>query len=799
MGKWDAKPGNAKLGRETVMRIAPYLCCLLVFATSLMSRAETLWMVPPVEPSTNQWFAWRTTFEVTDVPETAIAEIACDSKYWLWINGEPAVREGQLKRGPTPDATYMDRIDLSAFLTRGTNTVALLQWFYGKHGFSHNNSGSPGLYFNLTTEDLRIPGGGTWKVARHPAFESMTPAPNYRLPEASVLFDARKEMSGWAQPGFDDSGWNVPKPAGPRGGAPWGVLEPRPIPQWKNWGVREFKRITWSEMDGVRSYRAELPYDCHVHPVLELKGPAGQHIEFKSDTTGRLGKNAVRGAYVTREGHQVYEHLPWLSGHELFFRIPQCVEVVSLRFRETGYDAEWIGAWKSDDPVLDELWQRARRTLYVNMRDTYMDCPDRERAQWWGDVVVQLGQNVYLFDYDTGQDLLRKGILELARWQREDGSIYSPVPSGRLPDGLAPQKTRDGSYGRELPYQMLSSIGWYGFWRYALFSGDRETIERVYPSVKKYLSLWKIDPRGVTAPRHPEGAWIWVDWGRFKDEPVLASCWHYLALKGAVEMARLVGADEDITDYERTMATIKAHFHDVYWKGGHYRSEKLEWSATVKELDDRANAMAVVAGLAPESVYPELRAVLKEQMHASPYMEKYVLEALFLMGYPEDALARMKSRYQVMLDLPITTLREHFHYSNGTDNHAWSGGPLTMMEEFIAGIYPTSPAYATYRIRPMMGTVQSLETKVATARGPLELALSRGKSFTLELKPPPGSVGEIHVPNKGGRSIGKIVVNGKVVWKKGKGVDHPDAAWVEHRDGYEVLQGIRTATDIEAR
>ncbi len=29
------------------------------------------------------------------------------------------------------------------------------------------------------------------------------------------------------------------------------------------------------------------------------------------------------------------------------------------------------------------------------MRDTYMDCPDRERAQWWGDEVNEVRRGVY--------------------------------------------------------------------------------------------------------------------------------------------------------------------------------------------------------------------------------------------------------------------------------------------------------------------------------------------------------------------------------------------------------------------
>ncbi len=55
---------------------------------------------------------------------------------------------------------------------------------------------------------------------------------------------------------------------------------------------------------------------------------------------------------------------------------------------------------------------KARRTLYVTMRDTYMDCPERERAQWWGDVVNELGESFYALD-PKSRFRAQKGILEL--------------------------------------------------------------------------------------------------------------------------------------------------------------------------------------------------------------------------------------------------------------------------------------------------------------------------------------------------------------------------------------------------
>lgn len=49
---------------------------------------------------------------LTSAPASAIAQIAADSKYWLWINGKLAVFEGGLKRGPNRTDTYYDEIDL---------------------------------------------------------------------------------------------------------------------------------------------------------------------------------------------------------------------------------------------------------------------------------------------------------------------------------------------------------------------------------------------------------------------------------------------------------------------------------------------------------------------------------------------------------------------------------------------------------------------------------------------------------------------------------------------------------------
>lgn len=40
------------------------------------------------QSESNTWMCFRKDFELEDSVRTAIAKIAVDSKYWLWINGK---------------------------------------------------------------------------------------------------------------------------------------------------------------------------------------------------------------------------------------------------------------------------------------------------------------------------------------------------------------------------------------------------------------------------------------------------------------------------------------------------------------------------------------------------------------------------------------------------------------------------------------------------------------------------------------------------------------------------------------
>lgn len=692
----------------------------------------------------NVWTAFRKEIELKGLPETPVmANIAVDSKYWLWINGRQVVYEGQLKRGPTPVDTYYDVVDISEYLQEGKNTIAALVWFFGKDGFSHNNSGQSGLVFDIQSDNLEIISDSTWKAWTHPSFETTGPPhPNYRLPESNIAFNALKGDLSFVQIKFNDTQLPYAKALGTPPIAPWNRLIKRPIPQWRDFGLKAFENdLPFPFTATGDTIECKLPYNAQIHPYLEIEAGEGLTIDIRTDHYKGGGPPNVRAEYKTKNGMQQYENFGWMNGHIVKYYIPKGIKVLDLRYRETGYKASFSGSFECGNEFYNRLWDKSLRTLYVTMRDNYMDCPDRERAQWWGDEVLESGESFYALGPDS-HALTKKGMLELINWQRADSTIFSPVPAG--------------NWDQELPGQMLASIGYYGFWNYYWHTGDLETIKEVYEGVKKYLKIWSLKPDGTLKLR--KGGWQWGDWGEHKDMAIIMNTQYYLALKGYAKMSEALGKDDEVVKTRALMDTFKTAFNKVFWKGNHFRSDGYEG-----RTDDRSQGLAVVAGLADKDKYQAIFQVLKSEKHASPYMEKYIIEALFQMGYAKYGLERLKERFSKMVNHPeITTLWEGWGigaegYGGGTVNHAWSGGGLTILSQYVAGIFPTSPGYHTFQVKPQPGFLKHIKVVVPSVKGDIKMELQTEGQYQMMVEVPEGTRASLYIPGR----FDTVKMNGK--------------------------------------
>jgi len=693
----------------------------------------------------NVWMCFNKKVTLDKIPDKLIAHISADSKYWLYINGETVVFEGSVKRGPDENSGYYDSIDIAPYLKEGENRVCALVWFWDNEtSYSYNGSGQGGFLFEAINEGITIISDKSWKVERNTAFiDSPFYPPNYRLPEYSIYYDARKDMGDWINEAYDVTSWENATEYAVGGEGAYGKLYPRGIPFLKDYGLKcyenskDYENYTVSRLFGEK-IAVDIPYNAQLTPYLKIIAPAGKKIRITTENT-LIG--AVSATYITKEGEQEFEALGWFNGEHITYKIPKGVTVVSLMYRETGYDSEFSGNFKCDDDFLNSLWQKSLRTLYVTMRDNFMDCPDRERAQWWGDVTSEMIMTMYSLDSNSYL-LYQKGVEAMLSHADDTKVLQTVVPIS-------------GDYF-ELPVQQLAGI--VGFLTYYEYTGDKAFIEKVYDNSLNYLKLWEIGENNLVV--HREGSWDWADWGKKADMLTLENAWVYYALCATEKMAELLGKDEDISFITGRKDTI-AKGYKTLW------TEKGFKSKDVRKPDDRANALAVLSGLAQTEQYDTITNVLTTTKNSSPYMEYYVLEALCKMGEYEAARNRIKDRYEGMMSEDYSTLWEFWDSWRGTKNHAWSGGPLVIMSKHFAGITPIEVGYEKVKIEPQYTLYNSINCTVPSVKGLITLNYEKlDGNYVIDLTLPQDIKAVLYVPDSAA-----VNINSELFYQNGEYVN----------------------------
>jgi hypothetical protein len=331
------------------------------------------------ENNINTWMCLVKNIHLDNRPQKALTKIAVDSKYWLWINSKLAVFEGGIKRGPSKCGTYYDTVDITPYLENGENRIAILVWFFGDDGFSHLSSKMGGLIFDTDIDGKHIVSDESWKIMKHPAYVSPDKddiPSNFRLAESNVYFDASLDIGNWYNNSYDVSKWDN---ADVITDSTWGKLCHRIIPMFKDYGLKDYINSSDYESFVTNSetiIKKKIKYNAQITPYLKIKSPAGKRISIKSDTydDNEYNTKSVMAVYYTKDGEQEYESYGWINGESIYYTLPAGITIYSLKYRETGYDTEFAGDFKCDDEFLNRLWEKSLRTLYITMRDNFMDC-----------------------------------------------------------------------------------------------------------------------------------------------------------------------------------------------------------------------------------------------------------------------------------------------------------------------------------------------------------------------------------------------------------------------------------------
>lgn len=663
----------------------------------------------------------------------------------------------------------------------------------------------------------------TWRLRRSTVWDPEAPQLTREIGPAEWV-DLRRRVEGWQDVDFDDSAWETARALGRPPLDPWD-LKPRQIPMLRE--DRVFRPISFVEggtyspgeplepdafkdylFNNVKGYapdpsrfprRDPLSWDRpivfparqeHQYAVLDLGREVAGFVGIDVDGPPGASVEVVHAEGLSkvlfREGqvHGHYDRVTLPGGpatfetyHPRAMRFiqlqvgpaPAAVRISRLTVREFSYLVDEVGFFACSDGALQRLWEMGKETVRLCMFDTYVDCPYREQAQWWGDVRVSAMANYYAFgDHDLASQALR----QLGETQADTGLFEVFYPSGRL-------SWRWPSY----------SFLWGNALReYFLYTGDRSVPVEMMGALRRLLAYGKRNVSGLL-----EGTAGFTDHGYGGGQACL-NAFFYRALTDGMEVMRLLNDRDGLEEYEAASERIRNAFNDRFFS----EEEGTYVDPPEKGRPLFVNALALYAGLVPEErSQGVVGAVLAGKGELSPYFTYYVMEGLCRYGHHREVLDIIRLRYGAMVESGGTTLWEASDPTfawRPSLCHGWSGAPSIFLQREVLGVRPTRPGFEEVTIEPRLLGLRLASGGVPSPRGVIWVRIEReGREqdeqeeqeqeiLTLKVDLPDGVLGVLGFPRFEG--LGEIYAGGDVIWR-GKPVEHPAIQW--WRTGEEFI------------
>lgn len=640
---------------------------------------------------------------------------------------------------------------------------------------------------------------GSWKVS----IDGPTRYDGFYLGET---YDARKEIPGWDQPGFNDTSWpNVRIVEGPKGqlraqrGDPtrlianWPAGKPySPRPGVLVWDTGELRsgwatirvhgapagtpiQIAYSDKtapDGtISAGRGEMQLDYYIAKGTgtaanpEVFTPQFTYKGFRYiQVSSPVGSGAPAGGTGGMGGGQNVAPEP----------LPAGVNVEVLSVQEVRTAMPETGQFSSSNPLLGQIEKNMRASLAANyVAGIITDTPQYEKNGWTGD--AQLTAPVAALQFDAERQF----------WKSVQDMIDAQTPEGEL-TLLAPTARGYGHVGQV--FKRADCCGatpiWDAFWfvipwESYLRYGDLRFLEQSYPLMRKYLDEWIprwTDKDGdsfkytltsglgdwapVTGADAPEGAPT-----RFRVQPVThpsTTAYYAYLTKIAADAARALGYANDAYRYDVLFENIKTDFNARWWDAsvGFYREDSSQ------PFFQTLAVLPLAFNLVPEEHRRPLQEKLIEDIlktragHAMVGIAgmRWILPVLS-QAADEGVPRALEAAYTILtqttypsygywISLGWTALGEYWERTSRTRSHHMYGSGVQWLYEHMAGIQPMEPGYRRIAFRPYFPA--GLEHAGATydsVRGKIRSSWRRqGSTVTLEVSVPPTSTGLVYLP-----------------------------------------------------
>lgn len=368
------------------------------------------------------------------------------------------------------------------------------------------------------------------------------------------------------------------------------------------------------------------------------------------------------------------------------------------------------GSFKCSDEQMNKIWEVSKYTLHLNTREFFIDGIKRDRWIWSGDAYQSYLMNYYLL-FDSP-------------------SVTRTLLANRGKDPVTSHVNTIMDY----------TFYWFmGIYDYYLYSGDKLFIKQFYPRMQSLMDfcLSRRNKDGLLEGQ--TGDWVFIDWadGLSKKGEVsfeqLLFCRSLEAMALCADIAEDKAGGEKYADLAKDM---KTKLFSIYWNESksalvHSRVNGVQTENVTRYANMFAIFFDYFSETQKQAVKKNVLLNDKVQKITTPYMRFYELEALCAMGEQGLVLKEMKDYWGGMLNLGATSFWEKYdpnesgaqHYAmygrefGKSLCHAWGASPIYLLGKYYLGVKPTSPAYHTYAVEPVLGGLQWMEGKVPTADG----------------------------------------------------------------------------------
>jgi alpha-L-rhamnosidase len=527
---------------------------------------------------------FRKEFELDPQKEikSATAYIIGLGLYQLYINGEKA---GDQVLSPAPtDFTKnvkYNTFDITDKLQKGKNAIGTIlgngRFFAMRQNYKPykiKTFGFPKMLFNLIIEYS----DGTKKVIK--TDNSWMGTANGPIVSNNEYdgedYDARKEMPGWSQTGFDDSNW-IPAEYVQE---PGGEYEAQ-----MNENMKVMKNIVPVSIikKGDRRYIIDFGQNMAGWLRIKVQGKQGDLVTIRYaeslDKNGELFTAPLRDAMATDrytlKGSAVETWEPAFIYHGFRYAEVSGYPGIPLEDDFTGrvvYDnMETTGSFESSDTLLNKIFHNAFWSIISTYKGMPIDCPQRnERMPWLGDRAIGCYGESFVVD---NCNLYTKWLDDIQYSQKADGCISD----------VAPAYFRYYSDNMTWPgtYLMVAEMLYKQY-------GLEGPIRKHYASMKLWMDYMKnrhlVD--GIMT-KDSYGDWCrppkTIEEGRCKSADVkrpsqlISTAYYYYYLNLMQQFAHISDNDKDAHKYKKKAKEVKKAFNATYFHAdsGYYGEKTL--------------------------------------------------------------------------------------------------------------------------------------------------------------------------------------------------------------------------------